>query len=1184
MGQYYVYDITINYLMCPRFGGISLKQYIFDTVYSGSHGLFLCELPTGYGKTYTCSQVMRAYAEDKSAKRKIIYLTTLNKNLPETELLAAFDGDEERYHKAVLRIRSNFDEVTEKLETLDIPDSAKTERYERLLEQVKRYNTLIKRKASDAVTIKEVKDRLNEAERAFRKEVSQKLSKEYHCKKEKLQAIHTDSQWKWVGKLYPAVFTDEHQILLMSISKFMKRNSCIVEPSYEFLRSDMIKDAIIFIDEFDATKDTVKNILIEKALSANEEYLELFRSISRNLNSSSLSTPIKKAYQNLERSGSKQYTFDAIRSEADGIEQTYLIDLSYKTSESQIDRHQNFLFKDATYHTLSENQGTYVRGAVNEDENRIDIFFEKKEEFYRNQKKDSSSIEVYGMLRDIDRFLKHFRVFLYAWANEYQKLVNTSRSGTEDELTADNAVNSILNRLRLTEGQKALITGELCRSNLSKVKKELLPDNSFYQLGMEIFELEDSDTHLDSTALKLVAVHDTPEKLLIYLAKQATVFGISATAEIPSVVGNYNLEYLSEQLGKDYHPTPAQEKEKIRQELSNSWQAYRDGRVRVHRETIKESDGTFDLTEACDDILCSEEPAMICANLIRNTGVSDYYQQRYCNILRGMCRFAETDSIRSMLYLGMALPKKGEPEMDLELLSQLMEFVKTDRDKTQDIMSIVVLRSADYEEEKEKLLTRLENGEKIFIMSTYQTIGAGQNLQYRVKDTSSLVRLVPDKGNGDKRQVQKDIDALYLGDITHLTVNTYRKGRITKPDLLRMLFEIEELKAGSELNHKEASDMIRLAFRASIGSEGYDRNLLYNLDSIRLQASRTVMQAVGRMCRTYLKAPDIYLMIEQKLLEKLSAGELRKHILSPEMEKLVSMREELGAEYTKEEEKILKKAEKISSFGMWNIRQMLSRRWTEDSMKLWEALRQLVLTYPTASDIEKDAQSLIRRMYVTSGNKQNCYLYSQYSDFSDVVIDFSNNKIDFRNSSRAKRRADTNEVLVYEMSQEAAGLDMILKYRGMQEYFRQCGFALTFERNDYMMSPVLFHNIYKGALGEVAGSFILKQELGILLSPITDPERFEFFDFELADGVYVDFKNWKFSYIQDRAEVKKEILRKLDSIGGKRVYIINIIQGRVQDTATAQLDERLIEVPCLIDEHGKIVSDSLKMIKMEDYL
>lgn len=62
----------------------------------------------------------------------------------------------------------------------------------------------------------------------------------------------------------------------------------------------------------------------------------------------------------------------------------------------------------------------------------------------------------------------------------------------------------------------------------------------------------------------------------------------------------------------------------------------------------------------------------------------------------------------------------------------------------------------------------------------------------------------------------------------------------------------------------------------------------------------------------------------------------------------------------------------------------------------------------------------------------------------------------------------------------------------MKAHFEEMGYALKFEMNEYLLSPVLFHNIYKGALGEVAGKFILSRELGIELLPITEPEYFEF--------------------------------------------------------------------------------------------
>ena len=68
----------------------------------------------------------------------------------------------------------------------------------------------------------------------------------------------------------------------------------------------------------------------------------------------------------------------------------------------------------------------------------------------------------------------------------------------------------------------------------------------------------------------------------------------------------------------------------------------------------------------------------------------------------------------------------------------------------------------------------------------------------------------------------------------------------------------------------------------------------------------------------------------------------------------------------------------------------------------------------------------------------------------------------------------------------------------MKEYFIENGWVTSFGNDEKIISPILFQNIYKGALGEVAGKFILNRELGIELSPITEPEFFEFFDYKLG--------------------------------------------------------------------------------------
>lgn len=423
-----------------------------------------------------------------------------------------------------------------------------------------------------------------------------------------------------------------------------------------------------------------------------------------------------------------------------------------------------------------------------------------------------------------------------------------------------------------------------------------------------------------------------------------------------------------------------------------------------------------------------------------------------------MVSFLKDNSLKSMLYLGMSLPEENKSSMNYSLLFRLIkkaiDICKLDYDAND---TLFVLKGNNFEEDKINLIKRLEQGEKIFIISSYRTIGAGQNLQYGIKSKSDYVELTECKNLNDKRHFTKDIDALYLGNITHLTTNIYTEEKITIEQLVNMLVQIESLYANGEINRAQLKGLIRIAFNSYSTGHAYAHNELYKNKSICMQATREVIQAIGRMCRTFIKSKNINIYIEDKLLEKVYSGELRKRIMLPELEAIAVMREKLGADYSDDEQRILNNAEKISSAGMWTIKGMLYRKWTEKSMQTWQELRELVLTFPTANQSQYDSNYDIESLYITAGMEINKYYYSQYADFDDVIIDFGNSKIDFENSGRAKTKGITNDTIIYEAGEENSYLPYAMKYIGMKEYFNQKGYATGFIKNMYMMSPVLFH-------------------------------------------------------------------------------------------------------------------------------
>ena len=261
----------------------------------------------------------------------------------------------------------------------------------------------------------------------------------------------TDAKYKWIGKLYPAVFTDDYKIILMSVSKFMKRNSILIDSSYEFLNSDLIENAVIVIDEFDATKDTIQSELIEKSLAMQEDYIQLFRQIYRTLNPNDFSSSMRQAMDKVEKSGNRN-TFTTLMDEARKIAENYHVRLSIKTKEDLVNQRQIFLFNDGSFHTVLEEGAQYIRSSLNKEDNRIDVFFEGKDDFFKNRNKEKD-IVLYSLLREINVFLLHFRLFSIEWARNYMEIINSSRSGIMDAMNLENAISTILKRLELTNKQ-----------------------------------------------------------------------------------------------------------------------------------------------------------------------------------------------------------------------------------------------------------------------------------------------------------------------------------------------------------------------------------------------------------------------------------------------------------------------------------------------------------------------------------------------------------------------------------------------------------------------------------------------------------------------------------------------------------------------------------------------------------
>lgn len=1137
-----------------------------------SNGLLIAEAPTGYGKTYETVHAIYQYVQ-KGGRSQVLFVTNLLKNLPAEELRHLYeqDGKGAQFTKEVLVLSSTASCVEEAILTEKIPPEFQREAYQALYaacERKNRYQQKDDEASREMVRYLDEQIRLK-LEPNFRHELEAHFQKHFPQDIEaRRDAVRRQKKYQWMAKFYPAIFWNEYKILLLSVKKLMARNTPLVESSFECLSDKMLANRIVCIDEFDASRAVILDSLIERALELRADYLQLFLQVYRGTTTHRVSQELE-IIRNTYETG-RTMTWDKLLQEAEKIYQDGALYYSMKTVGITADEGRNFLFHDTSYHTVLDGDRTHIRAVCNEDAAQVQIHFETRKTYYAH--KDEPRIVLQNLLRRIHVFLMRFQQYVYGWAELYARYVNSQRHRVEDFYTIAAAVESIFRDFGLTSTQTRLMTGELADNKSAHFRQQVIaPNLSFYETGFRLFEFIDDDHHRAQTDLQYLQMRNTPESVLLYLCNRAKVVGLSATAALPTVLGNYDLRYLKEQLGEHYHELSSDTKAMIREELQTLWQPYQDGRIQVQLQVVDDGKDHLEYSERLKGIFGQNTLANVYEK--RLVSVEAYVAKRYCNLFEAIKTFWQHSDIHAFLCLNQMIPAPGKPKMDEYLLRDALEDLRSIYAPEQ-TGQMMVLRSGDsFEKDKESLLRVLQQGTKCFVLSSYQTIGAGQNLQYPVSDTSGLITLNTAFDQMDSRFQKKDFDALYLGEITHVVVNLNENRPLQGEELVKFCFQVECLYQNDEISYYVLHDLLRDGIGRFSGRQpthAAAQRALRQCDSVRGRITRDVIQAVGRMNRTFLKNPSIYLLTTEKLVESLALTCLENRVTSPEMDLLRQARIDLG-HVEPASDHAHNEAERKATRGNTYIMRMLNVDWTEESMTLWKALRQTVLYHPRAEQTLMEQDPVVRAYYIPLPAQQPCYFYAQKGDFSEVILS--------HNQDRAQFLASLPEGLYPSVvSEEEARLAQILMYPGMKEHFIHQGWATAFGDGAYILSPVLFQNIYKGALGEVAGRFILERELGLCLQEIEDPAQFECFDFVAEDGIYFDFKHWKRNMRVDQTAMRTKALRKLDAVGGKRALIINLFSDGVSVPACTS-DERLIEVPGLLLPNGQIDPSALEYIR-----
>lgn len=165
-----------------------------------------------------------------------------------------------------------------------------------------------------------------------------------------------------------------------------------------------------------------------------------------------------------------------------------------------------------------------------------------------------------------------------------------------------------------------------------------------------------------------------------------------------------------------------------------------------------------------------------------------------------------------------------------------------------------------------------------------------------------------------------------------------------------------------------------------------------------------------------------------------------------------------------------------------------------------------------------------------------------------------------------------------------------MQHEGIRQYFIDNDYATKLVETTHWLKPILFNNIYNGALGEVAGAYLWRSYDLPTLHKIPQ-KHFERFDYQVDDNIYVDFKHWQQSW-QDGDSAREEIFAKMEITGAKLVFVINILANNdnlkpvmVHKHPSKDAEQVIVELPYFTQNNHLANLEQLTAIRqlIEDY-
>lgn len=1111
----------------------TLEKVIIDN----NNGLFLLDPPTGFGKTTVVVEIIRRFLEGDpvfSNVKRIFFITNLITNLPFQELINKLDDEKKQM---CFQAKATIDYVLERFSRIDITnfEVKNSKEYKKLKTDIDTYYS-IKNALKESANSVGLKNSLNiikqaiatDSEPAFR----QFIKSSFFYNKSIVDRREFMKKNAWFVYLYPICDIEKYKVIFLTTQKFISPIDTFRRVPFYIYNDEIIDDSVVFIDEYDSTKPVVLDQIIEDGIKSKIDIVSLFLDLHFALQNVIIPQKLlhtSKYHKKNVESGKwheTQWHFDHWRQKFKETYEKHSINYLIKSFDFKYDR--AFLFDDGRYfNVVKDSVQKFIYADVDLKEDVISL----KDMDYSIEKTPINSI-----IQDLEYCIDGFIKALFFVYNNYMYYKNENKKEFETKYTSEEAIYTVLDTLNLNEEKKEYLFERIQKGDyiFEKVKKD-----EDIRRGFSFTEIEDSNYHDMKSVVKIFSFPTTPEDIILKLTERAFVIGISATAKVKTCIGNYDLGYLENKLKGRYVTATIEDEKRIEEEFNAQIDALK-GQYSINSIIIDNID-KFSVKEKCLEyirILFNEELQTKYSILLEDKDINEYYlliELKLSYIFKQMCE----NDIHSLIAFENRFPRAGDNEFNLDRLKGMFDDLQKQNNYEEIVFEIV--SSQDFDDKLMNIKSQLAKGKKIFVLTTYQTVGSGKNIQYEIPETMEykVVRAVNDTRG------TKDFEAVYLATPTNLLQVLNLKSDDKYFDLAKYLFHQEYLYKNGHLTYAHMKYNIANGFR-KVFFGGKDSFYPKNGD-LYAHTLKIIIQAVGRICRCRNKNKNIYIFTDKEVVErvKIACSTDSPHLLNEEFRAILNTNTipTVDIDKIREYSRKSKKTYITIKNKAWTVRNSLQ------AVKEWQEIRDFVLKNPTTNNPGK-----YKEFYFEFDNKYTGYSYRQDSKYNIIDI-----------------KTDTVENMA-QVSEQACDLPIIMATKNIKKFFQKNGYATKFDRAQYIMSPSLFKQVYLGALGEVVGKYVLDSELGWNLEEIDVVSHYELFDYKLKN-IYFDFKHWDM-FITDNEKYVQKVQRKLNRLKGEIAAVINLIK-RNDAPIKESISETVIQVPYLIDNESSTINSEI---------